>query len=64
MTGKKSPTPDDELFQHLASTYSKNHPKMLKGNGCDKDSEHHEGGITNGAEWYSMKGTLQFRFLK
>lgn len=32
---------------------------MHKGLACPGDREHFQKGITNGAEWYSVMGTLQ-----
>uniref|UniRef100_A0A2R5L4K7 Putative carboxypeptidase d n=1 Tax=Ornithodoros turicata TaxID=34597 RepID=A0A2R5L4K7_9ACAR len=51
-----SPTPDDELFRHLAKTYAKNHRTMFKGNQCEQQFND---GITNGAEWSVVRGTMQ-----
>lgn len=57
---KKNPTDDHELFQHLATVYSKAHPTMHFGNPCvEFQDEHFPGGITNGAEWYSVTGGMQ-----
>lgn len=53
-----SKTPDDDVFQSLARTYSLNHPKMhLPSASCDGD--HFKDGITNGADWYSVSGGMQ-----
>lgn len=49
-----SPTPDNELFKHLAKVYSTNHPIMKNGNGCQED--YFPDGITNGAFWYDVPG--------
>eukprot|EP01119_Soliformovum_irregulare_P024186 TRINITY_DN8609_c0_g1_i2.p2 TRINITY_DN8609_c0_g1~~TRINITY_DN8609_c0_g1_i2.p2 ORF type:complete len:221 (-),score=47.41 TRINITY_DN8609_c0_g1_i2:37-699(-) len=46
------PTPDDELFRHLAKTYSFNHASM-------RQSGEFRDGITNGAKWYSLYGGMQ-----
>uniref|UniRef100_A0A1B6EGC5 Peptidase M14 domain-containing protein n=1 Tax=Clastoptera arizonana TaxID=38151 RepID=A0A1B6EGC5_9HEMI len=48
-------TPDDDVFKHLALTYSKTHPTMNKGESCQNSNPFKEG-ITNGAEWYIVKG--------
>jgi hypothetical protein len=51
-----SKTPDDQLFQHLAKTYSSNHGSMFTGlSGCGNFPE----GITNGAKWYIVRGGMQ-----
>jgi len=42
-------TPDQDLFDHLARGYVDNHPTM-KGSTCFRRAE---GGMANGAEWYS-----------
>lgn len=54
--------PDDSTFRHLARSYASNHPTMDKiGNQCTKDEEDFgkNGGITNGAAWYSVSGGMQ-----
>jgi len=63
-----SASPDDETFKHIAMTYAKNHPRM--GNpgtpGCDKQFNPFakQGGITNGAAWYTVEGGMQdFNYL-
>ncbi|KAB7504589.1 Carboxypeptidase E [Armadillidium nasatum] len=61
-------TPDDDTFRSLAFAYSSHHPRMRnkKTRPCfpgetafgDKD------GITNGADWYSVRGGMQdFNYL-
>jgi len=45
-------TPDHERFVQLATHYSKNHKTMYK-------SHEFNGGITNGAEWYTLYGGMQ-----
>ena len=45
-----------DVFQRLANTYSTNHPTMSNGDTC---REFFEGGITNGADWYVIYGSLQ-----
>lgn len=55
-SGKKSPSPDDGLFRHLALTYALNHPTMKTGHVCLDDS--FENGITNGAQWFDVPGEL------
>ena len=56
--GEISETPDHDLFKHLATIYASNHEDMFKGVGlCNKDN--FTDGITNGAEWYVVKGGMQ-----
>ncbi|XP_067929704.1 carboxypeptidase D-like [Watersipora subatra] len=54
--GKPSICEDDDTFQHLARKYSYPH-RTMRNNTCSyvefKD------GITNGADWYIAKGTMQ-----
>jgi carboxypeptidase D len=38
--------------------YSSAHPLMRIGNACPP--EHFEGGITNGAHWYEVKGVCLY----
>ncbi|CAF1039718.1 unnamed protein product, partial [Brachionus calyciflorus] len=54
-SAKKSSTNDEDVFRLLALTYSKNHLKMTEG--CNGDS--FPDGITNGAEWYPLRGGMQ-----
>lgn len=67
-SGSYEATPDDSLFIHLATTYSKNHPTMYKGEHCfdicgpEQSSllnERFPNGITNGAKWYVLYGGIQ-----
>merc|ERR1712018_223289 len=63
-----SASPDDETFKHIALTYSKNHPRMGDPStpGCDKQFNPFakQGGITNGAAWYTVEGGMQdFNYL-
>ena len=48
-----SPSPDDDVFEHLARTYASTHAYMSDGNFC---GDFFEDGITNGAEWYAVTG--------
>ena len=61
--GVKSLTPDNAVFEKLARLYADNHEYMHKGSGlCENDN--FPGGITNGAEWYIVKGGMQdFNYL-
>ena len=56
-------TPDDDVFKHLALTYSSNHPVMSRGVACKAGTPAFNRGITNGAEWYPLTGTVQSRKL-
>jgi hypothetical protein len=63
-----SASPDDETFKKVALTYSKNHPRMGDAGtpGCDKKFNPFakQGGITNGAAWYTVEGGMQdFNYL-
>uniref|UniRef100_A0A8C6ZAB9 Carboxypeptidase M n=1 Tax=Nothoprocta perdicaria TaxID=30464 RepID=A0A8C6ZAB9_NOTPE len=53
-----SRAPDDDVFVHLAKTYSYNHASMYKGAGCD-NRQTFPGGITNGFSWYQLEGGMQ-----
>jgi len=52
MSGRVNPTPDNNLFEHLARVYADSHPKM-------KRSRSFANGITNGAQWYVLYGGMQ-----
>ncbi|XP_068913487.1 carboxypeptidase D isoform X2 [Tenebrio molitor] len=52
-------TPDDDVFKHLALTYSTNHAKMSRGVACRSSQKGFRRGITNGAEWYPLTGGMQ-----
>lgn len=54
-----SKSPDDDVFRHLAMTYSKSHGTMHQGNHC---GDNFKDGITNGAEWYDVPGGMQVIF--
>jgi hypothetical protein len=61
-------TPDDDTFKHLALSYSTFHPKMANPDtpSCDDSSTGFgkQGGLTNGAAWYSVEGGMQdFNYL-
>ncbi|KAF7266780.1 hypothetical protein GWI33_019925, partial [Rhynchophorus ferrugineus] len=53
-----SVTPDNDVFVHLAKSYSENHAFMHQGKKC-KGVTSFKDGITNGAEWYSFCGSMQ-----
>ncbi|CAH1967571.1 unnamed protein product [Acanthoscelides obtectus] len=62
-------TPDDGTFRYLALSYSTKHADMANPNrkGCgdiDSNKFAKQGGITNGAKWYSLQGGMQdFNYL-
>ncbi|UYV74453.1 CPE [Cordylochernes scorpioides] len=60
-------TPDNDTFRHLALAYSTHHQTMSKAGAsppCEGDDFSHQGGITNGAYWYSVAGGMQdFNYL-
>jgi hypothetical protein len=64
-----SKSPDDATFRYLAETYAKNHAHMAKNDhapcdGTAADNFARQGGITNGAKWYSVSGGMQdFNYL-
>jgi len=63
-----SSSPDDNTFRALASLYANNHPRMSNPStpGCDSPVSEfaQQGGITNGAAWYSVGGGMQdFNYL-
>ncbi|XP_076337200.1 carboxypeptidase D-like isoform X1 [Tachypleus tridentatus] len=55
----KSPTPDDDFFHHLALLYSSHHATMHQGLSCRWGIPDFPDGVTNGAEWYAVKGGMQ-----
>ncbi|XP_061085531.1 carboxypeptidase M isoform X2 [Conger conger] len=52
-----SVAPDDDVFVHLAKTYSFSHAQMRKDN-CD-EARNFKDGITNGFYWYPLAGGMQ-----
>lgn len=56
-------SPDDETFRYLALSYSLYHTLMAKNHPtCDMSGDDDfakQGGITNGAAWYSVAGGMQ-----
>lgn len=52
-------SPDDLVFRQLALSYSKAHPTMSGGRPCPGYDEYFKDGITNGADWYIVKGGMQ-----
>jgi len=49
-------TEDHSVFLELSKTYSNNHKNMHTGRHC---GDHFPGGITNGADWYVVRGGMQ-----
>ncbi|KAI0239944.1 Carboxypeptidase E [Lamellibrachia satsuma] len=67
-TEEYSGSPDDATFRALAESYSRAHKLMsVPHKSCDMTSDdefYKQGGITNGAAWYSVKGGMQdFNYL-
>jgi len=61
-------SPDDNTFRYLAEQYANSHATMSKPHeGCEATSDddfYKQGGITNGAAWYSVAGGMQdFNYL-
>ena len=57
-SGVISKTPDHNLFEDLALTFSTNHKTMqLSNNPCGNGEFNN--GITNGADWYVLSGGMQ-----
>ena len=56
--GVYSVAPDDETFKFLAKTYADNHKTMATNVKCSRFDDFPEG-ITNGAQWYDIKGGMQ-----
>ncbi|KAK3518100.1 hypothetical protein QTP70_033322 [Hemibagrus guttatus] len=54
LQGDSSITPDNDVFVHLAKTYSTYHASMQKGSRC-YDSKDFTDGITNGYRWYPLE---------
>ena len=52
-------SPDDDIFQHLAKSYSFAHPTMHLGEPCAGELVGFKDGITNGAAWYHVNGGMQ-----
>lgn len=57
LQGDSSVTPDNDVFVHLAKTYSIYHATMQKANKC-YDFKDFTDGITNGYRWYPLEGTF------
>ncbi|KAB0791260.1 hypothetical protein PPYR_03060 [Photinus pyralis] len=58
--GIENLAPDDRVFKYLARTYANAHRTMHEDRPCPLfPNEHFEGGITNGAKWYTLAGGMQ-----
>ncbi|XP_025204120.1 carboxypeptidase D-like isoform X2 [Melanaphis sacchari] len=55
----ESLTPDDDVFRFLAKQYAGLHPTMHNGLSCEDDYLKFKDGITNGAAWYQVIGSMQ-----
>ncbi|XP_026814300.1 carboxypeptidase D-like isoform X2 [Rhopalosiphum maidis] len=55
----ESLTPDDDIFRFLAKQYAELHPTMHNGLSCGDDYIKFKDGITNGAAWYQVIGSMQ-----
>ncbi|XP_078147986.1 carboxypeptidase Z-like isoform X2 [Centroberyx gerrardi] len=59
-----SSTPDDQVFKLLARTYANAHETMSNDSEWCGSSRDSQGGIVNGAQWYSFAGGMQdFNYL-
>lgn len=58
LQGSQSVSPDNDVFIHLAKTYSYNHTSMYKGEPCYGTNGFVDG-ITNGFSWYALQGGMQ-----
>lgn len=54
--GYYSAAPDDKMFRKLSQDYADRHPEMKRSDVCGFGFRD---GITNGAEWYDLKGGMQ-----
>ena len=54
-----SVTTDDSLFKELALTFSRKHPTMHFGQGCNESAAGFADGIVNGAQWKELYYTMQ-----
>ncbi|XP_011604961.1 carboxypeptidase Z [Takifugu rubripes] len=60
-----SPCPDDKVFKFLASAYADAHETMSYENArCGSSRSYSQKGTVNGAEWFSISGSMQdFNYL-
>ena len=57
-------TPDNKEFVSLAKLYARHHDNMHLGSASCVDGEKFKEGITNGVDWYEVKGGMQdFNYL-
>ncbi|CAF0751962.1 unnamed protein product [Brachionus calyciflorus] len=56
---QETPTPDDDTFKMLAKSYSLAHPRMAFGYKLCQPNQKFQDGITNGAAWYTNRGSMQ-----
>jgi len=57
-------TPDDDEFVALSLSYSTNHQNMAQGSASCVDGSKFTRGITNGVDWYVVRGGMQdFNYL-
>ncbi len=54
-----SPSPDDSTFKMISKAYSLTHEKMYRGDVDCQKLPRFTDGITNGASWYPVRGSLQ-----
>lgn len=52
-----STSPDNDIFIYLSKLYASNHLFMANGSNCD---DKFRGGITNGADWYNVRGMILY----
>ena len=57
--GSSNYTPDNPEFVSLAKLYARHHANMHQGTASCVDGEKFREGITNGVDWYEVKGGMQ-----
>ncbi|XP_041442281.1 carboxypeptidase M isoform X2 [Xenopus laevis] len=57
-SGNKGISPDNDFFKNIATLYATKHTNMYKGVECPNMASF-PGGITNGYQWYSVRGGMQ-----
>lgn len=56
---QENPSDDQAAFQHIGANFTASH-QLMRTKTCDMDQdEQFDKGMTNGAAWYSLRGTLQ-----
>ena len=53
-----SKTPDNMLLETIARQYASDHQEMHKGNACPNSKYQFPDGVSNGAEWYALSGSM------